>query len=153
MCWLGAIEKLRVMMASSDDESEVGPVSNYHFLDEKDEPVSFSVLPVQWDEDENATGNKMHIFLDGTADNGLQKIYKRVVGWRFDLTNANPEIYVLSKEKSWIKLQKPRKSFEKIIRTILITVHCLSYAKRNPEATGKSIWDHLSKVFRYNSNL
>ncbi|XP_044495102.1 protein ENHANCED DOWNY MILDEW 2-like isoform X2 [Mangifera indica] len=135
------------MMASSDDESEVGPVSNYNFVDEKDEPVSFSVLPVQWDEDENATGNKMHIFLDGTADNGLQKIYKRVVGWRFDLTNENPEIYVLSKEKSWIKLQKPRKSFEKIIRTILITVHCLSYAKRNPEATGKSIWDHLSKVF------
>lgn len=139
-------------MASSDDESEVGPVSNYHFLDEKDEPVSFSVLPVQWDEGENATGNRMHIFLDGTADNGLRKIYKTVVGWRFDLTNANPEIYVLSKEKSWIKLQKPRKSFEKIIRTILITVHCLSYAKRNPEATGKSIWDHLSKVFRYTSN-
>ncbi|XP_031286415.1 protein ENHANCED DOWNY MILDEW 2-like isoform X1 [Pistacia vera] len=135
------------MMASSDDESDVGPVSNYHFVDERDEPISFSVLPVQWGEDEIASGNKLHIFLHGTADNGLQKIYKRVVAWKFDLTNVTPEVYVLSKEKSWIKLQKPRKSFEEIIRTILITVHCLSYAKRNPEATEKSSWDHLSKIF------
>ncbi|KAJ4725194.1 protein ENHANCED DOWNY MILDEW 2-like [Melia azedarach] len=136
-------------MASSDDEAEIEPesVSNYHFVDERDEPISFSVLPIQWNEHESTGGDKRHIFLHGFADNGLQKIHKHAIAWKFDLTNVIPDMLVLSKEKHWIKLQKPRKSFEEICRTILITVHCLSYAKRNPEATGKSVWDYLSRVF------
>lgn len=143
------------IMASSDDEAEIEPesVSNYHFVDERDEPISFSVLPIQWNEHESTGGDKRHIFLHGFADNGLQKIHKHAIAWKFDLTNVIPDMLVLSKEKHWIKLQKPRKSFEEICRTILITVHCLSYAKRNPEATGKSVWDYLSRVFRYISNL
>lgn len=139
-------------MASSDDEADdvVRSVSNYHFVDERDEPISFSLLPIQWSESESIEGNKdEQIFLHGTADNGLQKIYKQVTAWKFDLSNAILEISVLSKENSWIKLQKPRKSFEEIIRSVLITLHCLHFAKRNPESSGKSVWDYLSKVFRY----
>lgn len=141
-------------MASSDDEVEVEQqlVSNYYFEcegeDEKKEIISFSVLPVQWNENERTGGYKELIYLRGAADCGLQKIYKPVIAWKFDLTNVIPEILVLSKEKSWIKLQKPRKCYEEICRSILITVHCLSYAKRNLEATEKSIWDFLSRFFR-----
>ncbi|KAG2682420.1 hypothetical protein I3760_11G190500 [Carya illinoinensis] len=136
-------------MASSDDEADVLPrcVSNYYFEDDEDEPISFSVLPIQWREGDIQDCVKEQIFLHGVTDNGLRKIYKHVVAWRFDLSNMNPEILVLSKENNWIKLQKPRKSFEDIIRTIMVTVRCLHFLKKNPEASGKSLWDHLSKVF------
>lgn len=143
-------------MASSDDEAEALPISvaNYHFVDDKDEPISFSVLPIQWRESEVTTdGKKLQVFLHGTADNGLQKIYKHVIAWKFDLSNVKPEICVLSKENNWIKLQKPRKSFEEVIRSVLITVHCLHFTMRNPETSGKSLWDHLSKVFRCLLNI
>lgn len=137
-------------MASSDDEADglLQLVSNYYFEDDKDEPISFFVLPIQWRERESEEGDRQQIFLHGTTDNGLQKIFKHVIAWRFDLSNVSPEISVLSKQNNWIKLQKPRKSFENVIRTILITVHCLHFMKKNPEASGKSLWDHLSRVFR-----
>lgn len=142
-------------MASSDDEVEVEQqlVSDYYFEHEGEgkqkEIISFSALPIQWNENERTGGCKELIYLRGAADCGLQKIFKPVIAWKFDLINVIPEIFVLSKEKSWIKLQKPRKCYEEIYRTILITVHCLSYAKRNPEATAKSIWDFLSRFFWY----
>ncbi|KAM7492749.1 hypothetical protein LguiA_035670 [Lonicera macranthoides] len=135
-------------MASSDDEGETVPqaVSNYHFVNDKDEPISFAELPVTWHEDKTPDGGNKQIFLHGTTDNGLQKVYKLVTAWKFDLSFARPEISVLSKENNWISLLKPRKSFEDTIRTILITVHCLHYLKKNPEVSGKALWDHLSKV-------
>lgn len=73
-------------MASSDDEGEAVPqaVSNYHFVDDKDEPISFSELPFKWEEGGGPDGRGKQIFLHGTTDNGLQKIYKQVVGWKFD---------------------------------------------------------------------
>ena len=137
-------------MESSDEEAEVLPqsVENYHFVDDKEEPISFSVLPIQWRENEELDGKKVDVFLHGIADKGLQKLYRHVIAWKFDLSNVKPEISVLSKEKKWIKLQKPRKSFENVIRSILITVHCLHFVMRNPETSGRSLWDHLSKVFR-----
>lgn len=136
-------------MASSDDEEEALPLSveNYHFADHKNEPVSFSALPILWSEDEGVDNKNVQVFLHGSADNGLQKIYKPVIAWKFDLSNVKPEISVLSKENSWIKLQKPRKSFEDMIRSTLITVHCLHYVMRNPEASGKPLWDQISKNF------
>ncbi|KAL7600423.1 hypothetical protein Lser_V15G27174 [Lactuca serriola] len=137
-------------MASSDDEEETfaDTISEYYFCDGDDEPLSFSILPLQWNESESESSSPTTgIFLRGTADNGLQKLYKAVKAWKYDLSKSNPEISVLSKDNHWIKLQKPRKSFENEIKTILITVHCLSYLKRKPEASGKSLWDHLSKVF------
>ncbi|KAF4349475.1 hypothetical protein G4B88_015908, partial [Cannabis sativa] len=136
-------------MASSDDEDEALPLSvaNYHFVDDKDEPVSFSVLPIQWRENEEIGGDNLQVFLHGTADNGLQKLYKQVIAWKFDLSYVKPEISVLTKDNSWIVLQKPRKSFEKVIKSILITVNCLHFISRNPDTPGKSLWDHMSKVF------
>ncbi|WCJ33020.1 ENHANCED DOWNY MILDEW 2 [Euphorbia peplus] len=142
-------------MASSDDEADVGPqsVSNYHFVDDDDAPTSFSDLPLydRRSDDDNdndvRSKNREQIFVHGSADNGLQTIHKEVIAWKFDLFNAKPEISVLTKDKNWIELQKPRKSFEEIIRTVLITVQCLHFARRNPDASEKSVWDHLSKVF------
>ncbi|KAF7831325.1 protein ENHANCED DOWNY MILDEW 2-like isoform X1 [Senna tora] len=135
-------------MASSDDEDEFHPqsVSNYHFEDDKDAPVPISALPIQWSESENLEGKKEKVYLHGFADNGLQKVFMQVIAWKFDISNVKPEISVLSKNRRWIKLQKPRKSFEDTIRTILITVHFLHYVEKNPEASAKSAWDYLSKV-------
>lgn len=134
-------------MASSDDEADTQPlsVSNYHFVDDKDAPVTFSILPIQWSESESVEGKKEKVFLHGNADNGLQKIFMQVVAWRFDLSNVKPEISVLAKDKRWIKLQKPRKSYEEIVRSVLITVYFMHYVRKNPEALGKSVWDNLSK--------
>ncbi|KAJ4950663.1 hypothetical protein NE237_027495 [Protea cynaroides] len=135
-------------MFSSDVEDETVPqsVANYHFVDEKDEPITFSVLPIQWSDNESPESTKKQIFLHGTAD-GLQKIYKQVTAWKFELSDAQPEISVLSKEKIWINLQKPRKSFEDTIRTILITVQCLHFVRKNPDISRKSLWEHMRKVF------
>lgn len=140
-----------VGMASSDDEAEAVPstVSNYEFVDDKDEPVSFAELTFQWNDTESLDGNKRHVFLRGTADNGLQKIYKQVTTWKIDSSRIEPAISVLSKENDWIKLEKPRKAFQDTIRSILITVHSLHFLKRNPESSGRALWDHLSKVFRF----
>ncbi|KAM7498945.1 hypothetical protein LguiA_023359 [Lonicera macranthoides] len=136
-------------MASSDDECEPVPqaISNYHFVDDADEPISFSKLPVQWNEVEHLDGGKRQIFLHGTADGGLQKVYKQVTAWKFDLSGVKPEISVLSKDMNWINLQKPRKSFIDIIRSSLITVHCLHILRKKPETSGRTLWDHLSKDF------
>ncbi|CAI8596663.1 unnamed protein product [Vicia faba] len=134
-------------MASSDDEIDTQPlsVSNYHFEDDKDAPISFSVLPIQWSESESLKGKKEKVFLHGNADNGLKKIFMQVIAWRFDLSNVKPEISVLSKDGKWIKLQKPRKSYEDTIRTILITVYFMHFVKKNPETSAKSVWESLSK--------
>ncbi|KAF4384263.1 hypothetical protein G4B88_016829 [Cannabis sativa] len=134
-------------MSSSGDEDETLPlsVSNYHFVDEKDELVSFSVLPIQWGVTEKIGGDKPQVFLNGIADNGLQQVFKQVKAWRFDLSDVKPEISVLSKENDWIILQKPRKSFEDVVRSVLIVVNCLHVIKRNPYTSGKYLW---SEVFR-----
>lgn len=137
-------------MASSDGEAEALPstVSNYHFVDDRDEPISFHVLPIQWSEGERQGGKKVKIFLHGTVDNGIQEIYKHVIAWKFDLSKGKPEIFVLSEENNWLRLLKPRKSFEDTVRSILIMVQFLHYVKRNPETSYKSLCTHLSKVFR-----
>lgn len=137
-------------MASSDDEGEALPrsVSVYEFEVGKNEPVSFAELPVQWKNGETPDGKQKQIFLRGSFDKGLQKIYKQVIAWKFDLLNEKPEISVLTKENYWIRPVNPRKAFENIIRTILITVHCLHFVKRNPGTSHKALWEHLVKVFR-----
>ncbi|OWM81336.1 hypothetical protein CDL15_Pgr007374 [Punica granatum] len=143
-------------MDSSDDEAEKRPelVSNYYFLDHDDEPISFSVLPLLWNEqdsvnpDEDSSGPKGGVFLHGSADKGLKTIYREVQAWKIDLNNVSPEISVLSKDNCWFKLQKPRKSYEGTIRNVLITVNCLHYLKRNPESSAKSLWDYMAKDFR-----
>nr|XP_043639941.1 protein ENHANCED DOWNY MILDEW 2-like [Erigeron canadensis] len=137
-------------MASSDDEGETFPdaVSDYYFSDGHEEPLPFSKLPVQWNESESSSATIGSIFLRGTVDNGLRKFYQQVKAWKYEFLTTIPEISVLCKDNHWIKLQKPRKSYQNLIRSILITVHCLCFLKRKPEASGKSLWDHLLKVFR-----
>ncbi|XXG44793.1 hypothetical protein AAC387_Pa02g0051 [Persea americana] len=138
-------------MASSDDEGEAIPqsVTNYYFVDDKDEPISFSILPIQWGENDSPVASNSQIFLHGIADSGLQKVYKKVTAWKLNLSDEQPELSVLSKDHSCIKLLKPRKSYEDIIRSILITVHCLQFAKKNPESSDKVLWDQLRKNFSY----
>ncbi|THG04051.1 hypothetical protein TEA_004724 [Camellia sinensis var. sinensis] len=136
-------------MASSDEEGEIIPdcITNYHLVDYKEEPISFSRLPLQWSEDEISDDLSIQLFLRGTADDGLQQIYKKVIAWKFELSYVLPEIYLLSKDKTWIKLLKPRKSFESTIKTILITIHCLHFMKTNQEASRNAVWNHLLKAF------
>ncbi|KAE8732740.1 Detected protein of confused Function [Hibiscus syriacus] len=137
-------------MPSSDEEGEICPeihVSEYAFVNQYGEPISFSVLPLQWSENEVIGQDKTEVFLDGVADDGLMKIYKQVVAWKLELSYALPEILVLLKDKKWITLQKPRKSFGSTIRTILITIHWLHFMKKNSEESAKSVWNHLRNVF------
>ncbi|KAK6126788.1 hypothetical protein DH2020_039477 [Rehmannia glutinosa] len=136
-------------MASSDDEAEMVPenVSDYDFAFGDKEPVSFANLPVEWNKGETHGGKLEEIFLSGKTDNGLRQIYMQVVAWKFDLPCEKPDISVLSQKGHWIKLLKPRKSFEYMIRTIQITVHFLHFAKWNPQRSEKALWDYLNKSF------
>ncbi|PON48472.1 Cdk-activating kinase assembly factor [Parasponia andersonii] len=136
-------------MASSDEEGEIVPncVTNYHFVNEKGEPVSFTVLPLQWSPNETVVQSERQVFLLASVDDGLQQAYKKVVAWRFDLSYVQPEIYVLSKDRTWIVLQKPRKSFEDTIRAILVTVHWLHFLKKNLSTSRKLVWNYLRTVF------
>ncbi|KAK3005376.1 hypothetical protein RJ639_017287 [Escallonia herrerae] len=136
-------------MASSDEEGEVLPdcVTDYHFVDEKGQPTSFSILPLRWNNDETLEGSGTQAFLRGIADNGLQQIYKKVIAWKLELSYVLPEIYVLTKENWWIKLQRPRKSFQDAIKTIMITIHCLHHVKKNPEVSRDALWNHMLKAF------
>ncbi|XP_049348518.1 protein ENHANCED DOWNY MILDEW 2-like isoform X1 [Solanum verrucosum] len=134
-------------MASSDEEGEIVPncITNYHFVDSNGGVASFSILPLQWGEDDILGALNSEIFLRGTADDGLQPIYKKVLAWRFELSYALPEIHVLSKDKIWIKLLKPRAGYVDTIRTVLITVHFLHFVKKNPDAVGGIVWNYIGK--------
>lgn len=135
-------------MSSSDEEGEIVPDSaiNYYFVDKNEEVVSFSVLPLQWKEGEMLQEPALPVYLCGTSDDGLQRIYKRVIAWKFELSFVLPEIYALSKDKLWIKLHRPRKSYEDSIKTILVAVHVLHFAKKNPKESGKTLWDYILKI-------
>ena len=88
---------------SSDDEGEVIPkvVDNFYFTDENQEPTSFTVLPIDWDGDESKDGPKKQVFVEGTADGGLQKVYKQSVAWKLNLQEQRPMVYVKIKEGAW----------------------------------------------------
>ncbi|KAI6679101.1 hypothetical protein NL676_039897 [Syzygium grande] len=89
------------------------------------------------------------IFLHGTADNGLSKIYREVKSWRFDLRCSRPEVLVLSKDNICFKLDKPRRSFQDTIRTVLIMLLYLHYAKNHPDASGEALWEHLARTLGF----
>nr|XP_027187834.1 protein ENHANCED DOWNY MILDEW 2-like isoform X1 [Cicer arietinum]XP_027187835.1 protein ENHANCED DOWNY MILDEW 2-like isoform X1 [Cicer arietinum]XP_027187836.1 protein ENHANCED DOWNY MILDEW 2-like isoform X1 [Cicer arietinum] len=140
--------------ASLDDETESETdfqsllVSNYHLEDDDDEPVSFSVLPIQWSDSEISKVNdvnKGHVFLHGSADNGLQKIFMQVTAWRFDISGLKPVVSLLSKDKRWIKLQKPRKSFMDTVKNVLITLYFLHCVKKKPRLSSTSFWSSLCR--------
>ncbi|KAL3509979.1 hypothetical protein ACH5RR_029380 [Cinchona calisaya] len=136
-------------MASSDEEGEIIPdsITNYHFVDDMEEPIPFSLLPLQWNNHEMPDEVCTQIFLHGTADDGLQQIYKKVIAWKFELSYVLPEIYVLSKEKMWIKLYRPRKSYEETIKKILVAIHFLHFIKKNPSGSHDTMWNQILKTF------
>lgn len=138
---------------NSSDEDEEGEtlhyhVTDYHFEDENGQPISFAALPMWDEEEENHCRRRVQVYLGGSADNGLQKIHKLVVAWKFDLSHVQPEILVFSKEKSWLTLQKPRNSYLPTIAVTLVTLRWLHFLKRNPEASRDAIRNHLQKFTR-----
>lgn len=139
-------------MAFIDDDEEEDSVpqsaTNYYFEDDDKEPVSFACLPIQWSDKEKADGSAAGLYLRGTSDDGLLPLHKLAKAWRFDLSNFSPEISVLTKDNIWIKLEKPRKSYAELIRTVLVTVQALKFLGRNPEASDRYLWEHLSKIFK-----
>ncbi|XP_047976708.1 protein ENHANCED DOWNY MILDEW 2-like isoform X2 [Salvia hispanica] len=133
-------------MASSDDEGDVvtTTVSDYEFTGGVDEePISFAKLPVEWSEGNTGDGKQLQIYLRGKTDNGLRTIYVQVTAWKFNLLKGKPEISVLQAQGSWIKLLKPWKPYYEIIRTALVTVYALHFAKWNPQRSQKALWDNL----------
>lgn len=137
-------------MASSDEEGEIVPgcVDDYYFIDDMSMPVSLSILPLLWSMDDIKYDLETKVFLRGNCDDGLKSIFKQIVAWKFDLSHEQPEISVLSKDKNWITLQRPRKNFQSTIRTVLVTVHWLHFLRRNPEESTVSLWKYILKAFR-----
>ncbi|KAL8150963.1 hypothetical protein V2J09_020771 [Rumex salicifolius] len=140
-------------MASSDEEGEFLPdyVTRYEFVDARDQLISFANLPLSLSDDypipDVAAGLKVRHYLHGTTSDGLEQIYKQILAWKYSLSSAQPEIFVLCKGRHWIRLLKPRKRFEFIITPTLVTVHFLHFVKQNPQAPEPFIWSHLSKAF------
>ncbi|GFQ00678.1 hypothetical protein PHJA_002211700 [Phtheirospermum japonicum] len=136
-------------MSCSDDEGDMVPktVSDYEFISGDDEPISFAMLPVEWNKGETHETKKEQIFLSRKTDNGLRKIYKQVIARKFDLSLGKLMISVLLQEVNWIRLLKPRKPYEDIIRTLLTTLHFLHFAKRNPLRPKEALWDLLNRYF------
>ncbi|XP_074365525.1 protein ENHANCED DOWNY MILDEW 2-like [Apium graveolens] len=135
-------------MKAYEEEGEMIPdcVINYYTVDGDNQPVSFSVLPLLWSEDETPGNSEAQIFLCGTAVTG-QKMYKKIIAWRPEISYALPVIYVLSQNKLWMQLRKPRRSFEDEIMSTLVTVHCLHFLKWNLKADGSALWTQLRKAF------
>ncbi|CAN1838222.1 Protein ENHANCED DOWNY MILDEW 2 [Linum perenne] len=136
---------------SDDEEGEIIPyyITNYSFVDGQKAAVSFSVLPVLWDwEDELRENSELEVYIQGAYDDGLQNVFKRAVAWKFELSVEDPVMYVLSKERNWMILQKPRKSYLPVISSILVTVHWLHFKKRNAGDNTGSGWNHFLQSWR-----
>ncbi|XP_073039481.1 protein ENHANCED DOWNY MILDEW 2-like isoform X2 [Primulina eburnea] len=142
-------DRLLYTMAPPDEADKTVPcsVSDYEFVVDKDAPISFDKLPLYWNDVETPSRNQKNFFLRGTTDRRNRNIYnKQVIAWRFDISFEKPTISVFSKQGCWIKLLKPRKSYAKYVRKILITVHTLHFMKWNPKKSWRALWDHLSNV-------
>nr|GFB04465.1 protein enhanced downy mildew 2-like [Tanacetum cinerariifolium] len=99
-------------MSSSSEEEEgeiiTNSVTNYHFVNHRDVPITFTDLPLHLT---STTTDTSSAFLIGTTDNGLQSVYIPVIGWKYDLSYFSPEVYVAKKTKKaktesvkWIRL-------------------------------------------------
>lgn len=138
------------MESSDDEETMPQSVTNYYFMDKEESPISFAVLPVVFDDAEVPGAAQMEVFLRGSADEGLQQVYKQVTAWKLGFQDDRPNVMVLLTENRWIYLLKPRTSYyDDTIRTTMITLEMLHYLKKKPESSEKSLWDHLRKVFRW----
>ncbi|CAN6204060.1 unnamed protein product [Urochloa humidicola] len=137
------------MLMSDDDDAElqVSAVENYSLLDSLDHPVCFSTLPIRHGGTGDVPECKKRLVLRGTADR-INKVYREVVAWRLVLEGKQPEIAVLAADGGgWIRLVKPKNSYEETVRTVLITSQMLHFLRRKPDEPEKNLWGHLRKVF------
>lgn len=88
------------------------------------------------------------IFLCGSADSGLQKVYKQVTSCGLKLREDRPEVLVLLSRGKWLTLRKPWKSYIERFRSIMITIEWLHSVKWSPGFSERGLWDHLQRVFR-----
>ncbi|KAK1291519.1 hypothetical protein QJS10_CPB17g02650 [Acorus calamus] len=141
------------MSFSDDDEGEILPewVTNYFFMDKNNVPISFAVLPFQsgsYGSPVASAGTESHIYMIGDVEGEPQKVYKPVNAWKLELSDVTPVVLVQTKGCGhWIKLRKPSKSFKDMVRTVLVTVHCLHYLKWNGGVSERVLWENLSRVF------
>ncbi|KAK1317284.1 hypothetical protein QJS10_CPA05g01662 [Acorus calamus] len=141
------------MSFSDDDEGEILPewVTNYFFMDKNNVPISFAVLPFQsgsYGSPVASAGTDSHIYMIGDVEGEPQKVYKPVNAWKLELSDVTPVVSVQTKGCGhWIKLRKPSNSFKDMVRTVLVTVHCLHYLKWNGRVSERDLWENLSRVF------
>ncbi|KAL2938734.1 Protein ENHANCED DOWNY MILDEW 2 [Bienertia sinuspersici] len=119
-------------MESSDEEGEIIPdsLTDYEFLNQNNDHVSFAFLPLLWRKDEPVDSVNIRMFLSGVSVDGLQKIYKQAFAWRFELSYVQPEISVLCKGNHWVKLLKPKKLFEGAISSYEVApseIDCMNH--------------------------
>uniref|UniRef100_A0A0A9GGP7 RFTS domain-containing protein n=1 Tax=Arundo donax TaxID=35708 RepID=A0A0A9GGP7_ARUDO len=140
-----------------DDDDGVEPqfkvVDEYYFEYSKYEPVCFSILPFQFDGNEEVTdcASEKKVYLRGVLDRSHYPVHRKVVAWRVELDCEKPNILVLSSESNWITLLKPCKCYrEEIARSILITIQILHFVRKQPRDKRRlwgRFWDHLYEVF------
>ncbi|WVZ95367.1 hypothetical protein U9M48_041139 [Paspalum notatum var. saurae] len=145
------------MFDDDDDgvEAQVQAVDEYYFEVTEDEPVCFSILPFQFDENDEVGDchSEKKVYLRGHRETDKSHlVHKKVVAWRVGLDCEWPNISVLSSEGDWIKLLNPWKPYkDKIARSILITVQMLHFVRKHHREKRRSLrgrlWDHLNEVF------
>lgn len=145
------------MFNDDDDDDGVEPqfkaVDKYYFEVTKNEHVCFSILPFQFDENDEVgdCDSKNKVYLRGVMDKILYPVHKQVVAWRVGLDCEQPNILVLSTEGNWIKLLNPWKCYkDEIARSILITVQMLHFVRKqhnDKRSLWGRLWDHLNEVF------
>ncbi|KAF8712051.1 hypothetical protein HU200_028883 [Digitaria exilis] len=136
------------MMSDDDDAApQVSAVEDYYLVDSSKQPVCFSTLPLQDGDTDDVPEGKKRLVLWGIADR-IEKVYREVVAWRLVLEGKQPEIAVLAADGGgWIRLLKPKKSYEEEIRRVLITAQMLHFLRRKPDDPEKNLWRHLRKIF------
>ncbi|CAL9242534.1 unnamed protein product [Arabidopsis halleri] len=140
-------------MEWSEEEGEILPdsVDEYYFVDQSDTPVKFCDVPLNVDSTDSSGSP---VFLRGNINSGDESFSKLVKGWNFELSvDEHPKIEVLLHGMMhWITLQSPRKSYEALIRTTLVTLQFLHFVKRNPDASSDDVWNSLQTLDGYDWN-
>ena len=75
-------------MTSSEEEGEILPdwVTDYEFVNQQYQHVSFACLPVVHGKNEVVDNTNLRIFLSASCNDGLERFYKQVIAWRYDLS-------------------------------------------------------------------
>ncbi|KAI3691324.1 hypothetical protein L2E82_49648 [Cichorium intybus] len=104
-------------------------------------PIVGSGLPLLWSDQENLIRTRNYGRRSPVSLQGSDRF-----AWKLELSDVVPEVYMLSKGKTWIKLQTPMNGYGNVIKTVLIVVRGLHFAKRNADATRDQISGHLASI-------